>query len=90
MENQCSSYNPGTQSNQNSTKSSGGFWSNLFGGGGPDTSGDQSMGSGRSVEHPGNGTGGDINSLPVPAGDGWDNVRDLILAALRWLALTLG
>ena len=83
-------YNPGTQNNQSSIKSSGGFWSNLFGGGGPDTSGDQSMGSGRSVDHPGNGTGGDINSLPVPAGDGWDNVRDLILGAAKMVGVDPG
>jgi hypothetical protein len=48
------------------------------------------MGSGRSVDHPGNGTGGDINSLPVPAGDGWDNVRDLILAASKMVGVDPG
>ena len=83
-------YNLGTQSNQSSTKSSGGFWSNLFGGSDPDTSGDQSMGSGRSVDHPGNGTGGDINSLPIPKGDGWDNVKDLILAASKMVGVDPG
>lgn len=33
--------------------------------------------------HPGSGTGGDINSLPVPKGDGYNNVKDLILSVAQ-------
>lgn len=33
--------------------------------------------------HPGKGSGGDINSLPVPKGDGYDNVKDLILSVAQ-------
>lgn len=33
---------------------------------------------GRQVEHPGNGSGGDVNSLPVPKGDGYSNVKALL------------
>lgn len=37
---------------------------------------------GREV-HPGKGSGGDINSLPVPKGDGYNNVKDLILSVAQ-------
>lgn len=33
--------------------------------------------------HPGSGSGGDINSLPVPKGDGYNNVKDLILSVAQ-------
>lgn len=33
--------------------------------------------------HPGNGSGGDVNSLPVPKGNGYDNVKDLILSVAQ-------
>lgn len=51
----------------------------------PSTSGGGDTGPvdfGREV-HPGNGTGGDINSLPIPKGNGYDNVKDLILATAQ-------
>ncbi|MGG4591716.1 transglycosylase SLT domain-containing protein [Pseudomonas aeruginosa] len=38
---------------------------------------------GRSVKHPGGGTGGDINQLKVPAGAGWANARDTIMGAAQ-------
>ena len=39
---------------------------------------------GSEVTHPGNGTGGDVNSLPTPNGDGsWAAMKDLILAASK-------
>ncbi len=39
---------------------------------------------GRQVIHPGNGTGGDVNQIPQPKGDGsWGAVKDTILAAAK-------
>lgn len=38
---------------------------------------------GRSVPHPGGGSGGDINQLPIPKGDGWAAGRDTILGAAK-------
>lgn len=39
------------------------------------------VGSGTPIVQPGNGTGGDINQVPTPTGDGWNGVRDTIIAA---------
>lgn len=39
--------------------------------------------SGEIVQHPGGGTDGDINSIPDAKGDGWDNVKDMIIAAAK-------
>lgn len=37
-------------------------------------------GAGSPVNHPGNGTGGNINDLPIPEGDGsWDALKELII-----------
>lgn len=36
---------------------------------------------GAAVQHPGNGTGGDINSLPDAKGKGWAAMKDLIVGA---------
>lgn len=42
------------------------------------------MESGTPISHPGNGTGGDVNSLPMSNGDGsWEAHKDLILAASK-------
>lgn len=38
-------------------------------------------------EHPGNGTGGDINSLPTPKGDGAPNVLPLLLAVAKMVGV---
>lgn len=43
---------------------------------GEGVSGGQAM-----VEQPGGGTGGDINQIPQPTGDGWAGVKDTIIAA---------
>lgn len=42
-------------------------------------------GSGQEVQHPGGGTGGDINQIPQATGAGWDGVKDTILAAAKML-----
>ncbi len=49
---------------------------------GPGT-GPSDMSGGTVAKHPGQGTGGDINTLPMPKGDGWENVRDLIVSASK-------
>ncbi len=36
------------------------------------------IGGGREVEHPGKGTGGDINALPKPTGKGYAAMRDML------------
>lgn len=64
-----------------------GFGGGASGGGGgnygpPPTNDNSPLDYGRTV-HPGNGTGGDVNSLPMPKGDGYDNVKDLILATAK-------
>lgn len=39
---------------------------------------------GVAIQHPGNGTGGDINKLPQPKGNGsWEAVKDIILGAAQ-------
>lgn len=45
---------------------------------------------GRVVVHPGGGTGGDINTLPVPGGDGWTNMKDMIVAAAKMAGVDPG
>lgn len=45
---------------------------------------------GRVVVHPGGGTGGDINSLPVPKGDGWSGMKDMIVAASKMAGVDPG
>lgn len=39
--------------------------------------------TGRAVQHPGGGTGGDINQLPEPKGDGWAQARGVIMGAAQ-------
>ncbi len=34
-------------------------------------------------QHPGGGTGGDVNTIPVPKGAGWSNARETFLAAAK-------
>ena len=42
------------------------------------------LGGGNVIQkHPGGGTGGDINSVPSPTGDGWAGAKDTILAAAK-------
>ena len=54
---------------------------------GASTTGRSSAGSGpigAAVVHPGNGTGGNINAIPMPTGDGsWGAMKDTILAASK-------
>lgn len=46
---------------------------------------------GAPVEHPGSGSGGDINSLPVPEGNGtWDDLADLIVQASKMAGVDPG
>lgn len=46
------------------------------------------LGGGQSVQHPGGGTGGDVNSLPMPKGDGsWAAMKDLILGAAKMVGV---
>lgn len=39
------------------------------------------------VNHPGGGTGGNINDIPQPKGDGWENNRDTIIAAANMVGV---
>lgn len=46
------------------------------------------MGSGREIEQPGKGTGGDINSIPKPTGNGsWAALKDTIMAAAKMVGV---
>lgn len=49
-----------------------------------------SSGGGRAVQHPGNGSGGDINELPEAKGNGWSNVKDLIVKAAKMVGVDSG
>ena len=48
------------------------------------------MPPGTPVVHPGNGTGGDINLLPMPMGDGYEVVKDLIIKAAQMTGVDPG
>lgn len=59
----------------------------------PDGKGVRAIGDftkGTPVEHPGKGTGGDINSLPIPTGDGYDAMKDLLAAVSKMTGVPLG
>lgn len=45
---------------------------------------------GKPVEHPGHGTGGDINQIPMPEGSGWDGTKNTILAAAKMAGVDPG
>lgn len=45
---------------------------------------------GSNIQHPGGGTGGDINDLPIPRGDGLDNNKDLIISAAGMVGVDPG
>lgn len=42
---------------------------------------------GTPISHPGGGSGGNINSIPEPKGDGWDNVKDTLMAAANMVGV---
>lgn len=67
-----------------SSGAGGSVWSQAGGGGGY---GGTDLTGGREVNHPGAGTGGDINSLPRSTGDGWEANRDLILGASKMVGV---
>lgn len=48
------------------------------------------MAPGAPVVHPGNGTGGDINLLPMPMGGGYEVVKDLIIKASQMTGVDPG
>ncbi|MNZ24403.1 hypothetical protein D3C78_415500 [compost metagenome] len=39
------------------------------------------------ITHPGGGAGGNINQIPEPKGDGWDNVKDTLMAAANMVGV---
>jgi hypothetical protein len=46
-----------------------------------------SIAGGTPVEHPGGGTGGNINDIPVPKGDGWEANRETLMAAANMVGI---
>lgn len=42
---------------------------------------------GTPINHPGGGTGGNINDIPQPKGDGWENSRDTLMAAANMVGV---
>ena len=53
--------------------------------------GDPYSGIGVPIVHPGHGTGGDINNIPLPNGDGsWDALKDTIVAASKMAGVDPG
>jgi hypothetical protein len=54
------------------------------GAGGASTQGDATFPRGINVKQPGNGTGGDINAIPIPKGNGsWDALKNTVVAAAK-------
>lgn len=56
----------------------------------PDGSGVAAVGDfvgGTPIRHPGNGTGGDVNKLPIPAGDGYANLKEMIEGAAKMVGV---
>lgn len=52
--------------------------------GGQNTKGNGTFSGGIGIKQPGNGTGGDINSIPIPKGNGnWAALKDTIIAASK-------
>ena len=46
------------------------------------------FGGGMAMNHPGGGTGGDINQIPLPSGNGtWNAVKDTIVGAARMVGM---
>jgi len=39
--------------------------------------------TGQQIQHPGQGTGGDINKLAKPTGNGWSNMKDTVIGAAQ-------
>ena len=51
-------------------------------------SGPSSLEGGRQMEHPGKGTGGDVNAIPMPKGNkSWAAVKDTILGAAKMVGV---
>ena len=42
---------------------------------------------GTPINHPGGGTGGNINDIPKPKGDGWENSRETLMAAANMVGV---
>jgi len=58
----------------------------------PDAKGVRAIGDftkGAPIEHPGKGTGGDINSLPQPSGDGYEGMKDMLAAVSKMTGVPL-
>lgn len=50
-------------------------------------SGETTLPAGTPINHPGGGTGGNINDIPMPKGDGWENSRDTLMAAANMVGV---
>lgn len=56
--------------------------------GGASTQGGGSFSGGIGLSQPGNGTGGDINSIPIPKGNGsWAALRDTVVASAKMVGI---
>jgi len=50
-------------------------------------SGETTLPAGTPINHPGGGSGGNINDIPMPKGDGWENSRDTLMAAANMVGI---
>lgn len=50
-------------------------------------SGETTLPAGTPINHPGGGSGGNINDIPMPKGDGWENSRDTLMAAANMVGV---
>jgi len=53
-------------------------------------SGPTTFPTGTPMQHPGGGTGGNINDVPEPKGAGWNNVRDTLMTAANMVGVDPG
>lgn len=73
----------GTAGGVNSNSGTYGMAGGAAGEGNYSMSGSPAPSTGSAVTHPGGGSGGDINSLPNNTGDGWEQMKPIIIGAAK-------
>ncbi len=53
----------------------------------PGGSGPNTLPSGTPIQHPGGGSGGNVNDIPMPKGDGWEANRETLMAAANMVGI---
>ncbi len=53
----------------------------------PGGSGPSTLPAGTPIQHPGGGSGGNVNDIPMPKGDGWESNRETLMAAANMVGV---